>query len=205
MLRSIKEYALNFYWAVLNWVYFHPRAHHRLASHREHRSVGDGILTPGDRLAVQSTSSFVPNTDPQAVFLRYLLRKAPYWRNGHLMLGELALIRGEWLLAYSSAQAALQLDPESPLAFSLRGKCALRTGASRTAAYDLERARALFGARHNRDWAKCLRELAAAYMALGEHERAAQILDELPVALRDPATAAARAFAMWKGRQPDAH
>jgi tetratricopeptide (TPR) repeat protein len=204
-VRSIKEYALNFYWAILKWVYFHPRTHHRLAPHSATSGAEDRSRSLGDRLAVLSTSSSVNDSEPQYLLLKHLLRGTPFWLRGHLELGEIALSRGEWLLAYGSAQAALQLRPDDPRAFLLRGKCALRTGVTEAAAGDLERAHDLFGECHNSDWADCVRELAAAYMAKGEHVRAGEILDALPAASRDPASAAAQSFAAWKGRQSDAH
>lgn len=111
--------------------------------------------------------------------LRNLLCRYPYWYQGHLSLARLALQLDEVFLAYSSAQAAILLNPpEKELATAKRllGTSFVRQGMYQQGIETLKEALS-----SHRDIVLIKEELIAAHLALDFKEEALEVLNSIPM------------------------
>lgn len=111
--------------------------------------------------------------------LRALLRRYPYWRDGHRLLAEHSLASNDIATAYASAHCFSALSvatPESEATVHfILGRCFLRRGEAESARHHLALARSRMPSN-----LAILEEEAAAMMLLGQKEQALSMLRQIP-------------------------
>jgi len=131
------------------------------------------LLSTGWKLGAKSSRS--NHTD----LLRSLLRRFPYWAEGHIIFAEEALSNDEVAEAYASANAALYLGESNPrtraLAEFTLGRCFLRRGDWRSAVEYLSRSKTALPDNH-----AVTEELAAARILGGDFTAARSLLEAIP-------------------------
>jgi tetratricopeptide (TPR) repeat protein len=121
-----------------------------------------------------------PNRVPNGIAeLRLILRRYPYWPEGHRLLAEACLKEGDIATAYASthcfgALTTAATSAQQQLHF-LMGRCYLRRGDAERALCHLSLAE-----KYNRNYTPIFEEQAAAHMLLGDGLRALQILERVP-------------------------
>jgi Flp pilus assembly protein TadD len=130
-------------------------------------------------LAAQPPVNAVSAETRNIAELRTLLRRYPYWREGHRLLAENNLAVGDIATAYASAHCFSALsgatpDSEATVHFIL-GRCFLRRGDANSALTHFELARSLTPTN-----LAILEEEAAALMLLGNKEKAQSVLRQIP-------------------------
>ncbi|MBN8549691.1 MAG: hypothetical protein J0M12_10280 [Deltaproteobacteria bacterium] len=132
---------------------------------------------------VQSLDLERPASEARAIsheknsYLRSRLRETPYWKRGHLLLGELSLQEDDVATAYACAKAVgiLSAEGASSEADTLLGRCYLKRGAFVEATAFLEK-----GALARPNDSALQEDVAACYIGRGEFKKAAQILSVIP-------------------------
>ncbi len=124
-----------------------------------------------------ATSSLIPSS--AGADLRIILRRYPYWREGHRLLAEACLAEGDIATAYASthcfsALASPDNRAQSQLHF-LMGRCFLRCG-------DPERSLQHLTVAQQYDPTSCaiIEEQAAAHMLMGNKAQALALLSRVP-------------------------
>lgn len=134
--------------------------------------------------------------------IRSLLRRFPFWLRGHQRLGETSLVVDDVGTAYAAAQCLIAATGEHTSlrgeAYLLLGRSFLRRGDWKTSIGYLERAAPLLP----KDL-RVFEERGAAYMAGGEHPRALEILETIPIERLSPAAKAALEF--LRRTEPSSH
>lgn len=129
-------------------------------------------------------------------WLKAVLRRFPWWSEGHLRLGQIALLQNELSLAYASAQAVLQLSSgknQRKLAGLLLSRALLKTG-SVTEAKEILESLDTTGS----EGSAIKEELAACYLSLENFELAAHVLASIPTTEISPAAKSALLYANYK-------
>ena len=133
--------------------------------------------------------------------IRGLLRRYPFWRDGHLSLANIALQRDDVPLAYSSAISAriLSADHRQHLrqALFLLGRCFLKRSDWQTSLNYFKEAETL-----GLNSTALKEDTAAAYILGGKYAEATKLLEEIPAADISPEGKAALSFVRGTGRSP---
>jgi len=149
------------------------------------------LLSTGWKLGAKSSRS------NHADLLRSLLRRFPYWAEGHINFAEEALGHDEVAEAYASANAALYLREGHPgtraLAEFILGRCFLRRGDWRCAEEFLSRSKTALPHNH-----AVTEELAAARILGGDFTSARSLLESIPANQMSAAGKAALSFTRAK-------
>jgi hypothetical protein len=136
---------------------------------------------------------------PRSDLLRSLLRRFPYWIEGHLAYAEDALARDSIADAYASANAVLYLSestcPHRATAEFVLGRCFLRRGDWRSAVEYLARAHTNLPNNYS-----ISEELAAAHILGGDYLAANTLLELIPTNRISAAGKAAHSFVRSKGK-----
>lgn len=157
---------------------------------RIHRCIS-ALLSTGWKLGARSSRA------DHTELLRSLLRRFPYWAEGHLAFAEEALARDEVAEAYASANAALHLRAcharIRALAEFTLGRCFLRRGDWRSAVEHLTRSKTALPRNH-----AVTEELAAARILGGDYTSARALLESIPANQISAAGKAALSFTRAK-------
>jgi tetratricopeptide (TPR) repeat protein len=138
-------------------------------------------------------SSLSSGKNSRAESLRPLLRRFPFWIDGHQLLAEESLLHDNVACAYGSALCMLALEPRAAAtavqANFILGRCYLRRGDWATAHEHLKEALRLSPSN-----TAILEEDAAALILGGELRQARALLDQIPQHSLSAAGKSARAF-----------
>ncbi len=145
-----------------------------------------------------------PRTDEAVstlLLIRKLLRRFPFWMQGHQRLAEISLLLDDVGTAYAAAQCLLEGSGEDMRlrgeAYLLLGRSFLRRGDWRSSLASLEQAEKLLP-----QDATVSEEQAAAHMAAGNNTHALRILQGIPASDRTPAGQAALDFLRTSTHSP---
>jgi hypothetical protein len=159
-----------------------PKAHHKLTG---------TLLTTIWRLAGGA------KRDQSQASLRSLLRRYPFWSNGHRELSELALASDDITTAYAAALSLKTLTPHDRRsqgeAALILGRCFLKHGEWSQALQYLKEAESL-GIRTLR----VIEDQAAAHILGGEFKAALELLNSIPTKDISPEAKAALSFVKTK-------